>query len=209
MSQAFVCGNGESRKGINLDHLKNYGKVFACNAVYRHYKPDYLIAVDVKMILEINQHKWQYDNEVWTNPNKAYNGMVNLNFFNPSKGWSSGPTALWMASEKGFDTIYMLGMDFRGRVDDKGQYSKVNNIFRDTQNYKKSHDPATYFGNWERQTLTTIRNNPNKRYIRVIEDDDNFIPKHLKDLSNLEHMKKSDFKEKFEIFRASPQNTSF
>lgn len=209
MTQAFVCGNGESRKGINLDYLKNYGKVYACNAVYRHYRPDYLIAVDVKMILEINQHKWQYDNEVWTNPNKAYNGMINFHFFNPSKGWSSGPTALWMASEHGHDTIYLLGMDFRGRMDDKGQFSKVNNIFRDTQNYKKSWDPATYFGNWERQTLTTIRNNPDKRYIRVIEDNDEFVPKHLKDLSNLEHMKKSDFKEKFEIFRASPQNTSF
>ena len=199
MSQAFVCGNGESRKGINLDYLKNYGKVYACNAVYRHYKPDYLVAVDVKMILEINQHKWQYDNQVWTNPNKAYNGMVNLNFFNPSKGWSSGPTALWMASSHGYETVYMLGMDFRGRPDDKGQYSRVNNMFRDTQNYKRSTDSATYFGNWERQTLTTIKNNPKIRYIRVLEQEGDFIPKHLKDLDNLEHISIAEFKNQFEL----------
>ena len=57
MTVAFVIGNGESRKDIDLYPLKNYGKLYACNAVYRHFQPDYLVAVDVKMILEINQHK--------------------------------------------------------------------------------------------------------------------------------------------------------
>ena len=93
MTVAFVIGNGESRKDIDLYPLKNYGKLYACNAVYRHFQPDYLVAVDVKMILEINQHKWQMENSVWTNPNKQFNGMQGFNFFHPSKGWSSGPTA--------------------------------------------------------------------------------------------------------------------
>ena len=75
MTVAFVIGNGESRKNIDLYALKNYGKVYACNAVFRHYRPDYLVAVDVKMILEINQHKWQMENEVWTNPNKQFHGF--------------------------------------------------------------------------------------------------------------------------------------
>ena len=49
MSQtAFVLGNGESRKGILIEDLKEHGTVFACNAVYRTERPDFLIAVDPK-----------------------------------------------------------------------------------------------------------------------------------------------------------------
>ena len=146
------------------------------------------------MILEITQHRWQLDNEVWTNPNRTYNSIPNLKLFNPSKGWSSGPTALWMASHMhGYDKIYVLGFDFRGSKDVNGEYKRVNNIYADTQNYKKSHDPATYFGNWERQTLTTMKSHPDTRYIRVVEDGDSFLPKSLKDVPNLEHSTVSEF----------------
>lgn len=200
LSVAFVVGNGKSREPINLQHLKQFGKVYACNAVYRTFRPDYLVAVDVKMILEITQHRWQLDNQVWTNPNRSYNAIPNLNLFNPSKGWSSGPTALWMASHMhGYDKIYVLGFDFRGTKDVNGEYKRVNNIYADTQNYKKSYDPATYFGNWERQTLTTMKSHPDTRYIRVVEEGDSFIPKSLKDVPNLEHSTVSEFKEFWQI----------
>ena len=32
---AFVLGNGESRRGIQIEDLKKHGTVFACNGVYR------------------------------------------------------------------------------------------------------------------------------------------------------------------------------
>ena len=106
-----------------LEALKPHGKIYACNAVYRHFEPDYLVAVDTKMIQEINRHKWQYNNEVWTNPNKIYKEMNLFNFFDEPLGWSSGPTALWHASDMtDYDTIYILGFDFEGT----GQL--VNNI---------------------------------------------------------------------------------
>ena len=66
MNRAFVLGNGTSRKNLDLEKLKSKGKIYGCNALYREFTPDYLIAVDVKMILEINQYKWQYDNIVYT-----------------------------------------------------------------------------------------------------------------------------------------------
>lgn len=200
MSVAFVVGNGKSREPINLKEIKPFGKVYACNAVYRSFRPHYLIAVDVKMILEITQHRWQLDNEVWTNPNRTFNSIPNLNLFNPSKGWSSGPTALWMASHMhGYDEIYILGFDYRGAKDKNGEYKRVNNMFADTQNYKKSHDPATYFGNWERQTLTTIKSHPETRYIRVVEEGETFLPNSLKDLPNLSQQTVSEFKKFWQI----------
>ena len=53
MSTAFVLGNGTSRQGIALEPLRDYGKIYACNAVFREFDPDYLVAVDAKMIFEI------------------------------------------------------------------------------------------------------------------------------------------------------------
>ena len=90
MSVAFVLGNGLSRKPIPFDPLKKIGKVYACNAVYRQYTPDYLVAVDAKMINEICQEGAQLRMPVWTNPNHAYKKFKKLNFFEPSLGWSSG-----------------------------------------------------------------------------------------------------------------------
>ena len=50
---AFVLGNGVSRASIDPEQLAKLGATYGCNALYRTFAPDYLIAVDVKMILEI------------------------------------------------------------------------------------------------------------------------------------------------------------
>jgi hypothetical protein len=191
---AFVLGNGTSRKPINPEELSQHGKTYGCNALYRTFAPDYLVAVDVKMIFEINKYKYQNNNEVWTNPNKSYSQIKNLNFFHPSKGWSSGPTALWLASEHGYNTIFILGFDYRGL----GEGKKVNNIYADTMNYKKSTDSATYFGNWLRQTSNVIKSCPNTNFVRVIAPD-NYIPEELNKFNNLKHIFVEDFQKMFNL----------
>lgn len=196
---AFVLGNGTSRKSIDLNQLKSNGTVYGCNALYREFEPDYLIAVDTKMILEINKSGYQHSHEVWTNPNRAYDKMNGFNFFNPSKGWSSGPTALWLASQHQNETIYILGFDYMGVDDGK----KFNNIFADTMNYKKSTDSATFFGNWMRQTANVVQTNPKKRYIRVI-DNKGYIPKDLRKFDNLKHITVEEFLQIIEDFKENP-----
>ena len=191
---AFVLGNGTSRAAVNPEDLPQYGKVYGCNALYRTFRPDYLIAVDVKMILEINKSKYQYENEVWTNPNKSYSGLKNLNFFNPNKGWSSGPTALWLASQHYYERIFILGFDFKG-IDNGNRF---NNIYADTMNYKKSSEGATFFGNWMRQTTSVIRDNPNIHYTRVIASD-NYCPEELNKFSNYSTMFIEDFQKMFSL----------
>ena len=185
---AFVVGNGTSRSLIDIHALHNHGVVFGCNGLYRQHRPDYLIAVDVKMILEINREGYNVHNEVWTNYNKAYEKLKNLNYFKPSKGWSSGPTALHMSTEKGFKTIYILGFDYKGLQDGR----KFNNMYADTNNYKRSSDGATYYGNWLKQTKTVIEQNPAVQYVRVV-DHDTFMPPELSNLTNLRTMKKEAF----------------
>ena len=190
---AFVIGNGTSRSPINLESLRPFGKIYGCNALYRDFIPDYLVAVDTKMILEINREGIQHKVETWTNPNRAYANMTGFNFFQPSKGWSSGPTALWFASDMTeYDTIYILGFDFEGT----GQL--VNNIYAGTPNYKSPTEKATYFGNWLKQTTITCQNFSKKRYIRVLGEAF-FTPPELTKLENVENIHIRDFKNSFKI----------
>jgi len=190
---AFVIGNGTSRTPIPLPSLRPFGKIYGCNALYRDFIPDYLVAVDTKMVLELNKEGIQHQVETWTNPNRAYNEMAGFHFFQPSKGWSSGPTALWFASENNdYDTIYILGFDFEGIG------TQLNNIYADTKNYKASTEKATYFGNWLKQTVITCQNFSQKRYIRVLGESF-FTPPELNKLNNVENIHVRDFKKSFKI----------
>ena len=192
---AFVLGNGTSRSSIDPHELKSYGKVYGCNALYRTFDPDYLVAVDVKMILELNEAQYQRKNKnVWTNPNKSIQKYRGFNFFEPSKGWSSGPTALWLASQHLHSHIYILGFDYRGLHDGK----RFNNMYADTPNYKRSSDSATFFGNWLRQTQTVIKENQHIQYTRVILPD-NYQPSDLNNLENLKTITVDEFKKQLKI----------
>jgi hypothetical protein len=191
---AFVLGNGTSRRGIDPSLLQKHGTIYGCNALYREFSPDYLVAVDVKMILEISKTGYQNDNSVWTNPNKSFSKISNLNYFNPSKGWSSGPTALYLACQHGYEKIYILGFDYKGL--DNGK--KVNNIYAGTRNYKKPNDGATYYGNWLKQTRKVIQEYSDIQFVRVIQPD-NFCLEELNNLTNLQHMNTEDFKNIFDL----------
>lgn len=158
---AFVLGNGRSRLVADLQKLKQKGKIYGCNALYREFEPDVLIAVDPKMIIEICGVEWQKTHEVWTNPNSKFQNLTHLNYFNPTRGWASGPTALLKACEDRHQEIFILGFDYQGI----GNY--VNNIYAGTQNYKKSDDLATYFGNWKKQSETVFNEFPNVKFFHV------------------------------------------
>ena len=51
--KVFCIGNGESRKGFDLETLRPHGKIYGCNALYRDFTPDVLTAVDQGICHEI------------------------------------------------------------------------------------------------------------------------------------------------------------
>jgi hypothetical protein len=188
---AFVLGNGTSRLSLNHHSLLDKGTVYACNAMYREFEPHYLIAVDVKMVNEIVASGYNKTHAVWTNPNKGISTKHHLNLFNPHKGWSSGPTALWFASEQGHRDIYIFGFDFQGLQ------GRFNNVYADTYNYKKTSDTATFHGNWLSQTERTIKDFRHTQYYRVINPGD-FVPDQLGiQVKNIKHITYDDFNSRF------------
>ncbi|OUT96417.1 MAG: hypothetical protein CBC01_08165 [Betaproteobacteria bacterium TMED41] len=197
---AFVLGNGESRRGIEIDDLMEKGTVFACNGVYRTHRPHFLIAVDPKMIHEIAETDYMLHNKVWSNFNEQYRKnqkiMDFVQWFKPSLGWSSGPTALRMACEQGFKEIYILGFDYQGHKD--GQRFTLNNIFGDTRNYKRKKDEATFFGNWMNQTKRCLKDFPGVKFHRVIPEGW-FKPKDLEWAGNIDHPTTEELLAKFDL----------
>jgi hypothetical protein len=168
--RAFVLGNGRSRLGVKLKKLRKRGTIYGCNALYREFAPNILIAVDPKMIFEICDAGYQLENEVWTNPNSRYAKYQGLRIFKNPKGWSSGPTALHKACSDGHKEVFILGFDYYG-ID-----NHFNNVYADTKNYKKSSDTATYYGNWMRQTETTIKEFKDIYFYRVVGPEVKVIP---------------------------------
>ena len=198
---AFVLGNGESRKGIQIEDLKQHGTVFACNGVYRTDTPDFLIAVDPKMIHEIAESDYPIKHQVWSNFNAQYNKNEKIKnhvkWFQPSLGWSSGPTALRMACDRKFKEIYILGFDYQGYRDKKHtNMHKFNNLYKDTRNYKKSTDEATFYGNWMNQTKRCLQDFKDVNFYRVIPEGW-FQPKDLEWKNNINHMTPEELASKF------------
>lgn len=202
-SIAFVLGNGESRRGIDINDLKEKGTVYACNAVYRTHQPHWLVAVDPKMMLEIAETDYAVTNKVYSNYNAQYSKnqkiLDHVTWSKPSLGWSSGPTALKLACEHGFKEIYILGFDYQGhKQQNKGNDFRLNNIFGDTRNYKKRNEAATFFGNWMNQTKKCLEDYKTVKFHRVIPEGW-FKPKDLEWRGNIDHPTIDEFVKKFDL----------
>jgi len=65
MNKVFCIGNGESRKGFNLEILRPHGKIYGCNALYIDFTPDVLTAVDQGICHEIYHSGYAEKNKVY------------------------------------------------------------------------------------------------------------------------------------------------
>ena len=62
MMTAFCFGNGNSRKGLNLDDFKKHGTVIGCNAIYRDFTPDIVVGLDSQIGHEIYRSGYAHKN---------------------------------------------------------------------------------------------------------------------------------------------------
>lgn len=185
MTRAFVLGNGISRNGILLSHIREYGPIYACNAIYREFTPDVLVATDLPISTAIQESGYSNKHRFYTRKPKPNLGARPV----PQKyyGYSSGPIALALACDDGATVIYMVGFDL-GPTEN----NKFNNIYAGTEFYKALGANPTYTGNWIRQIVTVIRDYPATQFIRVA----GLTTAHIIDFSgvnNLTHMDSQQF----------------
>ena len=195
-SQAVCIGNGESRKDFNLrfigahrggllaaDKLQSYG----CNALYRDFAPDFLIAVGNDMIDEIANSDYCANNIVYTNavsmlqyPGKFYLIPQNISF-------DAGAIAAYMACFDGHKKVFLLGYDQYDDAD--GPY---NNMYKDTNGYLTSDD--TQNSKFLTLTLSTVIQAYNDvDFVRVMPTVDHWISPALTPILNFRQISYNDF----------------
>jgi hypothetical protein len=75
-----------------------------------------------------------------------------------------------------------------------------NNMFKDTRNYKRSKDDATFYGNWMNQTKKCLQDFKDVQFHRVIPTGW-FQPKDLAWKGKIDHPSTDEFLEKFNLTR--------
>ena len=160
MSRAFVLGNGVSRLEVDLDTLKREGKVYGCNALYRTYTPDVLVSTDTPISTAIQQSGYPVQNRMYTRKPIAGLGAhrVPQQYF----GYSSGPIATALAAMDQNVAVYLVGFDM-GPIG----HDRFNNVYADTEFYKKSSARPTFSGNWARQLVQIMKDFPKTNFFRV------------------------------------------
>jgi hypothetical protein len=160
---AYIIGNGPSRKGFDLTRLAETGQTYGCNALYRDFMPDFIFSVDTKITMkmcedEVGLKTFHYAPSLEVN-RKQTKGMLHLIPHNPH--WISGNTAFWTAGVHGHKNIYLIGFDFREYG--KGQ---LNNIYQDTEYYGERHDDLIFEG-WLKQFRDMLKMRPYVNYTVV------------------------------------------
>ncbi len=185
MSAAFVLGNGVSRQIIEPAKLQSFGAVYGCNAIYREFTPDVLVSTDTPISERIQNEGYSQKHIRYTRKPLPALGARRLpqTYF----GFSSGPAAVGQACIDKNRVIYMIGFDMG-----PNRNGRFNNIYADTEFYKKSSATPTYSGNWVRQIQTIADDFPKVSFFRIVGSTTADIPD-LRSIKNLAHMPMEDF----------------
>lgn len=190
---AFIIGNGESRKPIDLNFLREKGIIFGCNALYRDFYPDVLISLDEGMTQEILDAKYIgcHFHRILTKDRTDTNRLDIIDQtgkkITQTKGWSSGATAAFIASSNvEFKDIYLIGFDVF-------KTNKINNIYKDTKNYAAADALAVPTTQFRDQLGRVMKNAPFKKFHWV----NNISQSVWLDVKNCDVISVKDFKEKF------------
>jgi hypothetical protein len=184
MTIAFVLGNGVSRRNIDLSRLKQLGSVYGCNALYRDFAPDCLVATDRPIAQQIQESGYSKQHRFYTRKPMQDSGA----FVIPQRYYanSSGPVACAIAAGDGHKKLYMLGYDMGPNN------QRFNNVYAGTDFYKSPDAVPTFTGNWVRQLVQISRDFPNIQFIRVAGESTAEIAE-LQKLPNLIHISVNDF----------------
>lgn len=116
----FLLGNGKSRLIFDLERIRPKGTIIGCNALYRDFAPDILVAIDAKMLNELAESKY-CDSHTCLIPGARSIDIPSVLRWKTEKFNTSGCFAMKLITElMQPDKCYMLGMDaYPGNVYDK------------------------------------------------------------------------------------------
>ena len=180
MAAAFVLGNGVSRQALDLNQLKTLGTTYGCNAIYREFVPDVLISTDTPISERIQFDSYSQTHVHYTR--KPLPGSGSRRIAQQYFGFSSGPVAVGQAALDGAVAIYLVGFDMGPT-----RTGRFNNIYADTEFYKKSSANPTFAGNWTRQIKQIAKDFSKTSFFRIVGETTAEI-RDLQAVPNLAHV---------------------
>jgi hypothetical protein len=194
-NRAVVLGNGPTRLNFPIDHLKTRAgllgadtlQTYGCNALYRDYTPDFLIAAGhPDMVKEIAESEYVLHNIVYVHaidllayPNKFY--LI------PHDPYTdAGTTALYLAAFDGHKKIFMLGFD--GQDTPGFNY----NIYAGTNGYDDTRS-LVLEDKWVNDKKAIFDTYDDIEFIRVNERGMDRIPEPWKYSTNFRQISFNDF----------------
>jgi hypothetical protein len=185
MSNAFVLGNGVSRLELSVNWLTDHGEIYGCNAIYREFAPTVLVAVDKPISEEIQRTDYALSNRMYTR--RPLLGLGAQRIPHPYYGYSSGPVAAALAATDNHTHVFLIGFDMGPSAE-----QKFNNVYANTQFYKKSSAPPTFTGNWTRQIVQVTKDFPECKFYRIFGKTTALVPE-FQNIKNLESMPIEEF----------------
>jgi hypothetical protein len=164
-----VIGNGESRKSVNIDELEGFK--IGCNAAYRDFNLDCLVAVDHRMVREAidageictiyTRTDWlssfTKDKNVVAVPDLPYKGSIRQD---DPWNWGSGSHASNLAGKFSPIEIHLWGVDLYSNT------PFLNNLYKDTTNYERSSHHSVDPSYWIYQLAKCFHYYPNSTWIQ-------------------------------------------
>lgn len=191
---AVVIGNGINRLDFNLNELKKPSgllgtktvQTYGCNALYRDFAPDFLVATGNNGIVD------EIADKGYTNDHIVYSNAIHLLEF-PGKFYlipydayaDAGTTAAYIAAFDEHKTIYLIGFD--GHEPDWN-----NNVYAGTNGYDAkttSIDHTDWINN--RKQLLDVYDDVD--WVWVTPHGTNIIPNALKYCLNLRQINYRQF----------------
>lgn len=186
-NKAVVIGNGQSRKSFDLNLLKHHRggllasgalQTYGCNALYREFKPHFLVANGAAMVKEIAESHYCNTHIAYTSSNyiQDYPGKYYLIPQDPS--WNAGAIAAYLACFDGHKTVYLMGFD--GVDTETSGY----NIYQGTNGY---NTPSYgYSEEFQSQAMMQVFSTySDVDFVRVVPTDTFRMPEAWKDLPNV------------------------
>lgn len=171
--QALVIGNGESRGILDLQHLSQHAITVGCNALHRDFIPDHLVCCDNRMVKEAltnplipriytrekyyqEHRKIAKQKNVWRLPGLPYQGWQRQD---TAIHWGSGPYSVLLAAALDVHRVDLIGFDLYGIG------HRVNNMYKNTQNYAKAQDQSTDPSYWIYQIKMVFKSFPDQTFV--------------------------------------------
>ena len=161
MATAWVLGNGHSRREVDLQKLQSHGKIYGCNALYREFEPDVLVATDTPISELIQRTQYALSHCFYTR--YPIEGLGAQRIPEDYFVYSSGPAAAGIAVDHGHDHIVLIGFDLG-----PGANNSYNNVYADTEFYRRSTAQPVSATAWIEQLIKLVKKFDQVQFRRVL-----------------------------------------